>query len=362
MASSFKLAIVGGGYAGFNLARLLDAQLDVTLIEAREAFVHNVAAIRATVEPALLDQIVIPYDRLLKNGRVVHGRATAINATGVLLAGGQSIEADAIVVATGSHYAAPFKPQGDSAADFKERMTGIAAQIAAADQVVIVGAGAVGVELAGEVKAVHPHKSVALISSQTRLFPMYPDKLHAKLVARLSASGVALHLGQAASGLDQTEAPYQGTVTLADGTALSGLIVPAIGAKIAESPAHDLPGIDRKPNGQLCVDAWLRPSSLPSVFAIGDIAATGEGMTVVSTARQTPWLAKTMRKLAKGARLESLPAYVPWQVAPILLPLGAQRGASVLPLGSGLVVGDGLTAAIKGKQLFIPRYQQEFGR
>lgn len=82
MAMPFKLAIIGGGYAGFNLARLLDAHVDVTLIEAREAFVHNVAAIRAAVEPALLDRIVIPYDRLLKNGRVVHGRATAINATG----------------------------------------------------------------------------------------------------------------------------------------------------------------------------------------------------------------------------------------------------------------------------------------
>ena len=241
-------------------------------------------------------------------------------------------------------------------------MAKIAAQITAADQIVIVGAGAVGVELAGEVKSVHPHKSVALVSDQPRLFPMYPDKLHTKLVERLSALGVTLHLGQAASGLYQTEAPYQGTVTLADGTALSGLIVPAIGTKIAESPAHALQGIDRKPNGQLGVDPWLRPSSLPSVFAIGDIAATGEGMTVISTTRQTPWLAKTLRKLAKGARLESLPAYAPWKVPPILLPLGPQKGASVLPLGSGLVVGDGLTAAIKGKHLFIPRYQKEFGR
>ena len=35
-----KVAIIGGGYAGFNLAHLLDPHVDVTLIEAREAFVH----------------------------------------------------------------------------------------------------------------------------------------------------------------------------------------------------------------------------------------------------------------------------------------------------------------------------------
>lgn len=304
---NFRVAIIGGGYAGFNLARLLDADVDVTLIEAREAFVHNVAAIRATVEPDLLDQIVILYDRLLKRGGVVQGRAAAIDTGGVTLADGQRIETEAVVVATGSHYAAPFKPQGDSAADFKARLAEIAAQIAAAGQVVIVGAGAVGVELAGEIKAVYPRKAVALVSGQRRLFPMYPEKLHSKLIERLSAVGVALHLGQAASEMTSTSAPYDGQIDLADGTRLAGLIVPVIGTRIAESPAHALPSIDRKPNGQLGVDQWLRPSNLPNVFTIGDLAATGEGMTVVSTTRQTPWLAKTLRKLAHSATLEDLP-------------------------------------------------------
>lgn len=362
MDTRFKLAIIGGGYAGFNLARLLDAHVEVTLIEAREAFVHNVAAIRAMVEPDLLDRIVIPYDRLLKRGRVVRGRASAVDTAGVTLADGQRLNADAVVVATGSHYAAPFKPQGDSATNFKASMTAIAAQIASASQVVIIGAGAVGVELAGEIKSVHPARSVALVSDQARLFPMYPEKLHTKLLERLTALGVSLHLGQAASRLEQTAAPYEGAVILADGTELAGLIVPAIGSKIADSPAHALPGIDRKPNGQLGVDRWLRPSDLSNVFVIGDLAATGEGMTVVSTTRQTPWLAKTLRKLAKGAKLEILPAYPAWKVPPILLPLGPKRGASVLPLGRGWVVGDGVTAAIKGKHLFIPRYHKEFGR
>lgn len=362
MTASFKVAIIGGGYAGFDLARRLDAHVDVTLIEAREAFVHNVAAIRSVAEPGLLDQIVLPYDRLLKRGRVVRGRASSLDGGGVALADGSRIEADAIVVATGSHYAAPFKPQGDSAADFADALLSVAAQVAKAERIVIVGAGAVGAELAGEIKAVYPNKAVALVSDQPRLFPMYPAKLHARLVERLAAQGVALHLGHAASGLTRTDAPYEGEIELANGTALSGLIIPAIGARIADSPAHALPGIDRKPNSQLGVDKWLRPSSLPNVFAIGDLTATGEGMTVVATMRQSPWLAKTLRKMANGKATESLPGYAPWKVAPVLLPLGPKKGASVLPLGSGTVVGDGLTSAIKGKHLFIPRYHREFGR
>jgi apoptosis-inducing factor 2 len=356
-----KVAIIGGGYAGYNLAHLLDPHVNVKLIEAREAFVHNVAAIRAIVEPGLLESIVIPYDKLLKRGRVIRGRAVSIDPSCVNLADGSAIEADAIVIATGSHYAAPFKPQGDNTAELTQTLSDVARQVAEAAQIIIVGAGAVGVELAGEIKAKHPDKPVVLVSDQPRLFPMYPVSLHAKLLKRLSAINVVLHLGQKASGLIRTDMPHAGEITLADGTRLGGLIIPAVGARIADSPAHELPNVDRKPNGQIGVDRWLRPSSLRNVFAIGDLAATGEGMTVVATARQTPWLAKTIRKLADGKRVESLSAYAPWKTAPILLPLGPEKGVSVLPIGAGLVVGDGLTSAIKGKDLFVPRYRKEFG-
>ncbi|UPT63019.1 MAG: FAD-dependent oxidoreductase [Hyphomonadaceae bacterium JAD_PAG50586_4] len=362
-AHKIRVAIVGGGYGGYALAIRLDPHVDVILIDAREAFVHNVAAIRAIVNPTLTRQIVIPYDRLLKRGRFVCGRVTEIHEGGVRLADGPAIEADIVVAATGSHYAAPFKPQGDSVADFSARLAEVSAQVKAADHVVIVGAGAVGVELAGEIKAVYADKHVALLSSADRLFPSYPAKLHAGLVRRLKALGVDLHLGDGAKSLEATDRPWAGDVTLESGARLSGLIFPAIGTRIAESPVHALPGVTRRQNGQVEVDAWLRPSRLPNVFALGDIAETGDAMTVVGTTRQAPWLAKTLRQIASGKRVAKLKRYTPWPVPPILLPLGSGRGVSVLPLGkSGMVVGDGMTSSLKGKTLFIPRYHEEFGR
>jgi len=47
-----RIVIVGGGYAGTQLARALDAFAEVVLVEPKEAFVHNVAVIRAVVDPA----------------------------------------------------------------------------------------------------------------------------------------------------------------------------------------------------------------------------------------------------------------------------------------------------------------------
>lgn len=363
VTGQYRVAIVGGGYAGFTLARELDPHVDVILIEAREGFVMTPATPRVSVEPALLDKIVIPYDRLLKRGQVVRGRAVAIDQGRVQLADGVWIEADAVVVATGSRYAAPFKPQDDSVATFKEVLRGFAKKIAASDSVVIVGTGAVGVELAGEIKVAYPGKSVTLVGDQQRLFPIYTDKLHKQLVKRLDALGIVLRLGSRVSSLKQTNAPYEGEITLTDGTALSGLIVPAIGARVAESPAHALPNVKVEPNGQLAVDAWMRPSSLPNVFVMGDLAATGDGMTVVATAKHIPWLKKALLKLAGGQSVERIPHYKGWRVAPILIPLGPKLGVSILPLGKdGMTVGDWVTSKIKGKEQFIPRYQKEFNR
>jgi hypothetical protein len=79
--------------------------------------------------------------------------------------------------------------------------------------------------------------------------------------------------------------------------------------------------------------------------------------------RQQPWLTRTLEAVLAGAAVESLPHYAPWPQPPILIPLGATKGASVLPLTRrGIVIGPFLTAAIKGRGLFIPRYQKEFGR
>ena len=59
------VVVIGGGYAGSNVAKQLDDIADVTLVEPRDAFVHNVAALRALADPSWLPRIYLPYDRLL---------------------------------------------------------------------------------------------------------------------------------------------------------------------------------------------------------------------------------------------------------------------------------------------------------
>src|SRR5258706_10514953 len=106
------VVVVGGGYGGVNVAKALDADVDVVLVEPKDAFVHNIGALRALVEPDFLPKIFLPYDRLLPNGRVLRDRAVEVSAHRVVLASGEAIMADYVVLATGSTY--PFPAKSDA--------------------------------------------------------------------------------------------------------------------------------------------------------------------------------------------------------------------------------------------------------
>lgn len=358
-----RVIIVGGGYAGTMLARALDRAVNVVLVEPREAFVHNVAAIRAMVDPSLIDRIILPYDRLLARGSIVRDRVAAVADGGVSLVGGGHIDGDLVVLATGSTYASPFKPVADDMGGFRTALLAAHEVLRAARRVAIVGAGAVGTELAGEIAAGMPGKTVTLISATARLLPGFPAKLGMRLARDLVALGVDLRLGVTVDRSDAGRLPGSGPLRLSTGASVdAGLVVPAVGSAPCADLARSIAGARFDQAGRVVVDHWLRVAARDRLFALGDVASAGDLMTIVAVSRQAPWLAKTIRAIAAGRAIETLAPYRPWPAPPILVPLGTKRGATVLPLTrNGPVVGAMLTAAIKGKELFIPRYRKEFG-
>ena len=340
-----SIAIIGGGYAGSLLARELDAHLDVTLIEPRDAFIHNVAAMRAVVEPSLVDQIVLPYDKLLKRGRVVRDRAVGLGDGVIQLASGAQVRAELIVAATGSHYGAPFKPRSDDSADFRKAIAKSHAELVAARSVAIIGAGPVGLELAGEIAHVHADKAVTLYCAETRLMPAFPAKYGQRLERELAKAGVKLVKGQrvddpASLGAD--------------------MVFPAIGAQIENTLVQGL-GLELDGIGRVRADRWMRLPNRPKTFVLGDLAGCGDQPTIVALIRQAAWMTKLLKAHAAGQAVEKLKPYAPYPLQPILIPIGPNGGASFMPMFGGLVLGAGPTRAIKGKTLFIPRYRKEFG-
>lgn len=364
---SAKLVIIGGGYVGCEVARRLDAKLDVSLVEPRTAFLHVPALIRSLVEPGLLDRAIIPYDKLLRRGRIIQCRASEVKRGGVMLEDGRFLEADLVLVATGSRYPAPFKPLDDNVVDFQNRQSAVVARLNVARSVTIVGAGPVGIELAGEIASTRS-AAVSLVSSADGLLPEYPARLGQALTQKLTGLGVEILSGRRAVESPKDGMPKGGEVMLDDGSILVADIVFAATGPVASSGILSaLPGVRLVSRGRVLTDDWLRPSDWPNLFVGGDVAEVGDAMTIVATMRQVPFLLKVLREAAAGKNVEQLRPYRPWNAAPILVPLNKETGNSFLPLpvptafSSLGVTGNVVTRLLKGSDLFIPKYRKVLG-
>jgi NADH dehydrogenase FAD-containing subunit len=184
-----KVVVVGGGYGGVAVAKALDSSSEVVLIEPKDAFMHNIAALRALVDPSWLSRIFFPYTEVMANGRVVHDRASLVDPHRVVTSSGEEFDADYIVLATGSRYPFPAKTDLVHAEAAREEMRATNRALSQADWVLLVGAGPVGIELAGEIREVWPtsRSCSSTWSTTSSVGPMCPS-LEKSFVASWSSS------------------------------------------------------------------------------------------------------------------------------------------------------------------------------
>src|SRR3984957_17021589 len=185
------VVVVGGGYGGITAAKALDDTSDVVLVEPKDAFMHNIAALRALVDPSWLPKIFLPYAGLLTNGRVVRDRAVVVDPHRVVTASGAEISADFIVLATGSRYPFPAKTDLVDTHHAQEQVRQTNRALAQANRILLMGAGPVGIELAGEIHEVWPEKTIVLLDVADEILggPYVPE-LKAELRRQLVEIGV----------------------------------------------------------------------------------------------------------------------------------------------------------------------------
>ncbi|HSG23864.1 MAG TPA: FAD-dependent oxidoreductase, partial [Azonexus sp.] len=260
----------------------------------------------------------------------------------------------------GSGNGPAFKAGEDGIAGLRTANARVHARLAEAQRVAIVGAGAVGTELAGELAYHMPGKHITLVSADATLFPTWPTRLGTSLLAQLRSAGVDVVRGAKVENLQSVTEPYAGTLRLSTGQTIGAdLIIPAVGSRANSELLAGLPGAVKSTGNRVIADGWMRPSTLANVFAAGDVADLGDPMTIASQMRQLPWLRDTLLALLQGEPLENRPRYQPADASKghILIPLGPYQGASYL---GRFTVGPFLTRLIKGKDLFITRYRKQW--
>ncbi|WP_345127802.1 FAD-dependent oxidoreductase [Dactylosporangium darangshiense] len=356
---SSRIVVVGGGYGGITAAKALDDVADVTLVEPRETFVHNVAALRAAVRPEWVPRLFIRYDGLLARGRVVRDRAASVRPGAVELESGEVLPADYIVLATGTTYPFPAKIDTTDAAAAADRLHRLRGELERASGVLLLGAGPVGLEFAGEIAAEWPGKPVTVVDPHADLVSgRFPGEFRARLREQLAGLGVRLLLG---TSLAEPPATAPGLVAPFTVRTRSGDVVAAdlwfachgaatgtgyLGAELAGA---------RRADGRLEVTEHLRVAGQETVFAVGDVTGVPEMKTGRLAQQHAEVAAANIRRLIEGD--SQLQVYAP-QPDAIVLPLGPAGGMSYAPEAG--VLGPQETAQIKAT-FFIEGYLDLLG-
>jgi NADH dehydrogenase FAD-containing subunit len=352
--------VVGGGYGGYAVAKALDETSDVVLVEPKDAFMHNIAALRALVDPSWLPRIFLPYSRLLTNGRVLRDRAVVVDPHRVVTASGEEISADYVVLATGSRYPFPAKTDLVDTHHAQEQVREAHRALAQADRVLLVGAGPVGIELAGEIRHVWPQKSIVLLDVADEILggPYRPD-LKAELRRQLIEARVELILGSPLRQAPPTQPGELGTfnVTTEAGTeVVADIWFRCYGVVPNSDYLGDALLPARRADGFIEVRPTLQVAGQTTVFALGDVS-TADSKMAGFAGRQAAIVADNINALAQGR--SDLAHYKSWGVA-IAVPIGPNGGAGQFP-GEDEIAGRENIAERKGREMGVERLRERFG-
>jgi len=236
----------------------LDADLDVDGLRRRITGIED--RLRGAVESLLVDQGV----RLLRGT----GRLTGPHSVAVDTADGVTeIEADAILIATGSRPRIPewCRPDGDRILTTRQAYP----PPAMPEHLVVVGSGVTGVEF------VHMFASfgsaVTLVVSRQQVLPQKDPEVAAALEEEFLRRGVRLLIGARAVGIDREGAGV--AVRCDDGRVARGShVLLAIGS-VPNSDGLGLEeaGVKVDDRGYVPVDQHCQ-SNLPHIYAAGDVS------------------------------------------------------------------------------------------
>ena len=298
-----SVVIVGGGMGGIAAARkLARAPLDVTLVEARNYYLFQPLIYQVAAGMSNVEDITHSIRGLLRGQRNARVRlATAVAADfdrhELVLEDGERLPFDYLILATGlrsdlervpgaAAYAFPLKTLDDALRlrnHLLHRLETAAAHPelvpAGALDLVIVGGGTTGVEVAAAFTEIYAHAlrdefpeldfsqaKITVLEAGDALLPAFHPKLQQAALRALRKRGAEVRFRS------QVTEVGPASVKVTDGSEFAaGTVVWATGVRA--TPLADTLGAAPTPDGRVRVTPNLTLPGHPDVFAIGDMAA-----------------------------------------------------------------------------------------
>ncbi|ORY65558.1 uncharacterized protein BCR38DRAFT_433130 [Pseudomassariella vexata] len=353
------IVVLGGAYAGIEIShRLLKytrnsvKDLKVILVSKNSHLYWNMASVRAIVPGVLTEEQISAsietgfskYPAEAFEFIVGSAESSDLDAKTVTIAtanGERTLNYDHLVLATGSRTVddqVPWKGNGTNE-QIQAMLRDTQQKVAAAKHIVVAGAGATGVETAGELRYEYKDKEVVLLSADPQI--LGGDVIAGNAASELKKLGVTIKTSARVVGHNVT-ADGQTEVTLENGEKITtDLYLPTMGMR---ANSEYLPAKVKKEHDFVDVDEFYRVKNVENVWAAGDIAWSPRG-SFVATQKQAGGVAKNLDLILHGK------APIPVKLLPVdpfLCATGRGRGAGRI---NGFKVFSLMVYMIKGKTL-----------
>ena len=178
---------------------------------------------------------------------------------------GRVYSAEHIVVATGGHPIVPPLP----GAELGITSDGFFELTEQPRRVAIIGAGYIGAELAGVLRALG--SEVSLVALEARVLESFDELISDVLMTEMGKQGIELHMNFQVAGLARTDTGI--ALDAGDGTRLDGFdtVIWAVGrAPRTRELGLERAGVEMRANGIVPTDEYQN-TNVPGIYAIGDI-------------------------------------------------------------------------------------------
>jgi NADH dehydrogenase FAD-containing subunit len=187
MPEAKNVVVLGGSFAGLELVKGLAATLPTgfkaVFIEKNSHFNYMFNFPRFSVVQGYEHTAFIPYDGVAKSAPAglvtrIQDTVVGLTATNVLLASSRKVDYEYLVIATGTSQSLPVQVESTEFVPACKELQSVQETIKASQKIAVVGAGAVGVELATDIKSFYPEKDVTLIHSRGQILNTFGKRLH----------------------------------------------------------------------------------------------------------------------------------------------------------------------------------------
>jgi NADH dehydrogenase FAD-containing subunit len=292
-----RVVIIGGGFCGARVAKKLQENFSVTLVDTKDYFEFTPGVLRVAVNPSHRSALQIKHKQYLGKGKLIIGKVKEVSPKYVQV-NRRKVPYDYLIISNGAYYR-KFGAINAIVATQADVLESVSKKLNRAKSIAIIGGGFIGVELAAEICTSLTDKKITLINLSDRLLERSSVKASEYALQFLKERNVSVALGEKVIEQKGNELITEKQTKIPAEVVFSctGIAVQAdFMKKYFSSSINE--------RGAIIVNDYLQVSGTKHIFCGGDISSFQEEKTAQAAERHAEIIVNNIYSLDRNMKLK----------------------------------------------------------